>query len=69
VIAVEYIWNQLLEARQRGAACVLISEDLDELMSLCDRIGVLYKGELVEIFEGSFCAGDIGFRMINGRNE
>lgn len=66
VIAVEFIWNKLLEERAKGAACLLISEDLDELVALSDRIGVLYKGELVKVFDGTFPLSEIGDRMING---
>ena len=38
--------NRLLEARQRGSGVILISEDLDEILSLSDRIMVIYDGEL-----------------------
>ena len=38
--------NRLLEARQRGSGVVLISEDLDEILSLSDRIMVIYDGNL-----------------------
>ncbi|MEP1206326.1 MAG: ABC transporter ATP-binding protein [Rhizobiaceae bacterium] len=44
--AIAYVQNRLLEARQRGAAILLISEDLDELMSLTDRIAVMFHGQL-----------------------
>ena len=40
--------RRLLEARSRGAAIVLISEDLDEILSLSDRIMVIHDGELIE---------------------
>ncbi len=40
--------RRLLEARSRGAAIILISEDLDEILSLSDRIMVIHDGELVE---------------------
>ncbi|MEN9251739.1 MAG: ABC transporter ATP-binding protein [Thermostichales cyanobacterium BF3_bins_165] len=46
--AVAYVHGQLLAARQGGAGILLISEDLDELLSLADRIGVLYRGRLSE---------------------
>jgi simple sugar transport system ATP-binding protein len=39
--AIAYVQNCLLDARKRGAAILLISEDLDELMTLCDRIAVM----------------------------
>ena len=44
--AIAYVQTQLLAARQRGAGILLISEDLDELMSLCDKLVVMYHGEL-----------------------
>jgi simple sugar transport system ATP-binding protein len=44
--AVTYVHEQLLAARRRGAAILLISEDLDELLSLSDRIAVMYRGRL-----------------------
>lgn len=40
------IHRALLELRTRGAALLVISEDLDELLTLSDRIGVLYQGRL-----------------------
>jgi len=47
--ATEYVHNQLLEQRARGAAVLLISEDLDEIMALSDRIAVMYEGEIVGV--------------------
>ncbi|MBL4645980.1 MAG: ABC transporter ATP-binding protein [Rhizobiales bacterium] len=44
--AVAYVHRQLLAARERGAAILLISEDLDEVMSLSDQIIVMSKGRL-----------------------
>lgn len=45
--ATEYVRQQLLEQRNRGAAVLLISEDLDEILALSDRIAVIYEGEIV----------------------
>lgn len=45
--ATDYVRQQLLEQRQRGAAILLISEDLDEILALSDRIAVMYEGEIV----------------------
>ncbi|MEI6714736.1 MAG: ABC transporter ATP-binding protein [Verrucomicrobiota bacterium] len=45
--AVDFIHSQLLEARNRGVAVLLICEDLDELLSLADRIVVMTSGRLV----------------------
>lgn len=44
--AVAYVHSQLLAARERGAAILLISEDLDEVLALSDRIVVMSKGRL-----------------------
>ena len=45
--ATEAVHRLLIKQRERGAAILLISEDLDELLSLSDRIGVLFEGEIV----------------------
>lgn len=45
--ASEAIHDVLREQRRRGAATLLISEDLDELTHLCDRIAVIYEGEIM----------------------
>jgi simple sugar transport system ATP-binding protein len=44
--AVAYVHGRLLEARAKGAAVLLISEDLDELLALSDRIAVMHRGRL-----------------------
>jgi simple sugar transport system ATP-binding protein len=51
--ATEYVRNQLLQQRARGAAVLLISEDLDEILALADRIAVIYEGEIVGILPAS----------------
>jgi len=45
--ATEAIQRLLLDQRARGAAILLISEDLDELLALSDRVAVLYEGRLM----------------------
>ncbi len=44
--AVNYVHEQLLAARRRGAAILLISEDLEELLSLSDEVCVMYRGQM-----------------------
>jgi general nucleoside transport system ATP-binding protein len=44
--ALNYVHEQLLAARRRGAAILLISEDLDELLALSDAVSVIYRGQL-----------------------
>jgi ABC-type uncharacterized transport system ATPase subunit len=45
--ATEYIHLRLLEQRQAGTATLLISEDLDEIRALSDRIAVIFEGQIV----------------------
>ncbi|HEX9330333.1 MAG TPA: ABC transporter ATP-binding protein [Anaerolineales bacterium] len=47
--ATEYVREQLLEQRRKGAAIMLISEDLDEILALSDRIAVIYEGQIMDI--------------------
>jgi len=45
--AIEFIHSQIENARDNGCAVLLISTELDEIMSLSDRIGVIYNGKIV----------------------
>lgn len=47
--ATEYVRGKLLEQRDKGAAILLISEDLDEILELSDRIAVIYEGQIMGI--------------------
>jgi simple sugar transport system ATP-binding protein len=49
--ATEFIHQRLLEQRGEGKAILLISEDLDEICSLSDRIAVMYEGRIVGVVE------------------
>jgi simple sugar transport system ATP-binding protein len=51
--ATEYVRSKLLEQRDRGAAVLLLSEDLDEVLALSDRIAVMYEGRIVGQVAGS----------------
>jgi simple sugar transport system ATP-binding protein len=51
--ATEYVHLRLLEQREEGTATLLISEDLDEIMALSDRIAVLFEGEVMGIIDRS----------------
>ncbi|MEO8669095.1 MAG: heme ABC transporter ATP-binding protein, partial [Bauldia sp.] len=45
--ATEFIHGQFLALRQKGGAVLLISEDLEELFQLSDRIAVMYAGRIL----------------------
>ncbi|MFQ5612639.1 MAG: ABC transporter ATP-binding protein [Anaerolineae bacterium] len=51
--ATEYVRGKLLEQRDNGAAILLISEDLDEILELSDRIAVIYEGEIMGVLAAS----------------
>ncbi|WP_299472831.1 ABC transporter ATP-binding protein [uncultured Roseibium sp.] len=58
------VHKRLLAARERGAGVILISEDLDELMRLSDRIAVIHRGHLSEAEETeTLDRGTLGLRM------
>ena len=48
--AAAYVHEQLLAARENGAAILLISEDLEELLQIADRIAVIHRGCLSESY-------------------
>ncbi len=47
--ATEYIRERLLEQKKRGTAILLISEDLEEILGLSDRVAVMYEGEIMGV--------------------
>jgi general nucleoside transport system ATP-binding protein len=47
VASTEFTYERILEARNAGAGVLLISSNLDEILTLCDRIMVMYKGRVV----------------------
>jgi len=49
--ATEYIHQRLLQQRESGTAIFLISEDLDEIRFLSDRIAVIYEGKIIGVVE------------------
>ena len=66
--AVENIHRLLLEQRQRGCAILLISEDVDELITVADQIAVIYEGEIAGCFSvADTDAARLGSMMSGGR--
>ncbi len=51
--SIEFIHRRIVEARDQGAAVLLISAELDEIMSLSDRIAVMYKGHILSTLDAS----------------
>jgi simple sugar transport system ATP-binding protein len=68
--ATEYIHQRLLDQRGEGTAILLISEDLDEVLALSDRIAVLYEGEIMGVVERQdTTAEELGLMMAGERLE
>lgn len=62
--ATEYLRNQLLRRRKEGGAVLLVSEDLDEIFELCDRIAVMFRGEFMGVLDADDPRlSDIGLLM------
>jgi len=62
--ATEYIHQRLLTQREAGTAILLISEDLDEIRTLSDRIAVIYEGKIIGVvMRGQASVEQIGLMM------
>ncbi|HLF83719.1 MAG TPA: ABC transporter ATP-binding protein [Blastocatellia bacterium] len=66
--ATEFIHRKLIELRDAGAAVLLVSAELDEVLSLSDRIVVIYEGRIVgEVDPESVSEEEIGLMMTGGK--
>lgn len=66
--AAEFIHDQIRDLKARGAAIFLVTSELDELMALADRMGVIYHGKIVAWrARGEVSREELGKLMIGGR--
>jgi general nucleoside transport system ATP-binding protein len=66
--ATEFIHRQIMKARVEGKAVLLVSADLDELLALSDRIGVIFKGRIIREFTHEEAVREeVGLAMTGGR--
>jgi ABC-type uncharacterized transport system ATPase subunit len=65
--AIEFLHRRLVEERGEGRAILLVSLELDEILSLSDRVLVLYEGEIVGEHTGDASEQQIGLEMLGGR--
>jgi simple sugar transport system ATP-binding protein len=49
--SIEFIHNQIVQARDNGAAVLLVSAELDEVLGLADRVAVIYAGKIVAVLD------------------
>ncbi|MBN2548754.1 MAG: ABC transporter ATP-binding protein [Anaerolineales bacterium] len=62
--SIEYIHSQIVAMRDKGAAVLLVSAELDEIMALSDRIAVMYRGMLVGVVKaGEVTKAELGLMM------
>jgi simple sugar transport system ATP-binding protein len=65
--SIEFIHNQLVVARDAGAAVLLVSAELDEIFGLADRIAVIYEGRIVDVLDPADATREIvGLLMAGG---
>jgi general nucleoside transport system ATP-binding protein len=65
--AIEFVHRRLVEQRDAGKAVLLFSLELEEILSLSDRVLVLYEGRIVAEFPPDVSEEEIGIAMIGGR--
>ncbi len=61
--AIEFVRSQIVKQRNEGKAVLLVSTDIDEILTLSDRIAVIYKGEILEILPPDAPVERIGMLM------
>jgi simple sugar transport system ATP-binding protein len=64
--AIEYLHRRLVTERDEGRAILLVSLELDEILSLSDRVLVMYEGEIVGEHAGEVSEEEIGLEMLGG---
>ena len=67
--AIEFVHRRLVEQRDAGKAVLLVSLELEEILSLSDRILVLYEGRIVAEFLPDVSEEEVGIAMLGGRRE
>ncbi len=67
--AIEFVHRRLVEQRDAGRAVFLVSLELEEILSLSDRILVIYEGRIVGEFPPTATEEELGFAMTGGRRE
>jgi ABC-type uncharacterized transport system ATPase subunit len=68
--SIEYIHSRIVEERDGGAAVLIVSSELEEIMALSDRIIVMFEGKVAGEFDGTASRTEIGLAMLgSGTNE
>ena len=64
--AIEFVHRRLVEERDEGRAVLLVSLELEEVLSLADRILVIYEGEIVGEYPPTATEEELGVAMTGG---
>ena len=68
--SVEFIHRQAIAKRDAGPAVLLVSAELDEVLELSDRIGVMFRGRMVAVLDGPTADREqLGLLMATGGRE
>jgi general nucleoside transport system ATP-binding protein len=67
--AIEFVHRRLVAERDEGRAILLVSFELEEILSLSDRILVVYEGRIVGEYTPDVSEEELGFAMTGGRSE
>ena len=68
--SIEYIHNQIVEMRDQGVGVLLVSAELDEILSLSDRIAVMYQGGIVAVMDAAKATREeLGLLMAGSKRE
>jgi general nucleoside transport system ATP-binding protein len=67
--AIEFVHRRLVAERDEGRAILLVSFELDEILSLSDRILVVYEGRIVGEYSPGVSEDELGLAMLGGRSE
>jgi general nucleoside transport system ATP-binding protein len=67
--AIEFVHRRLIEERDENRAILLVSFELDEILSLSDRILVIYEGQIAAEYSPDVSEEEIGIAMTGGRRE
>ena len=64
--AIEFVHRRIVEERDEGRAILLVSLELEEILSLSDRILVIYEGEIVGELDPTASEEQLGILMTGG---
>ena len=68
--SIEFIHHQILAERDQGRAVLLVSAELDEVLALADRVGVMYRGRLVALLPRAEATRErLGLLMAGGHED